>query len=96
MQEEEFGRDSRLSQAVPVARLGPSGFDPARVRPVCCITCNGHPDDIEDITEAADKEPRWCCPQCDAVWYEVPGSGLVRIVAVGHIWDERGCADDRL
>lgn len=49
---EDSGRDSRLSQqaAEPVARLGPSGFDPARCHPLALA---------ESLIGAADEMEGW-------------------------------------
>jgi hypothetical protein len=54
-------------------------------RPVGCVTCNAHPADICDITEEIDDDPKWCCEICDAVWYEVVGSGVVTIIDEGEL-----------
>jgi hypothetical protein len=53
------------------------------LRPLACVSCNAHPDDIVDITELTDATRRWCCGVCDAVWLEAPGSGMVQILAEG-------------
>jgi hypothetical protein len=54
-------------------------------RPASCVTCNCAPEDIVNITEQGDKEPRWCCARCDAVWIEAPGTGKVQILAEGWV-----------
>lgn len=53
--DKDIGRESRLSQAEPVARLGPTGFDPARIY--------GYFDGPGD-TPAHDPGEGAPCPAC--------------------------------